>query len=149
MKTAIVYYSKHHGNTKKLLDAIKSSSKDDITLINVVDTANADLSEYDIIGFASGIYYSKFEKRVLAFAKNNMPANKNTFFIYTYGAEKQGYTNAIRTALADKNANILGEYGCFGFNTFGPFKLIGGIAKNHPTADEIKGATEFYNNLNK
>ena len=27
MKTAIIYYSKHHGNTKKLLDAIKSTNE--------------------------------------------------------------------------------------------------------------------------
>ena len=27
MKTAIIYYSKHHGNTKKLLDAIKATNE--------------------------------------------------------------------------------------------------------------------------
>ncbi len=34
MKVAIAYYSQHHGNTKKLLDAIKDLG--DIKLINVV-----------------------------------------------------------------------------------------------------------------
>ena len=34
MSTAIVYYSKHHGNTRKLLDAI--AEKNDVTLIDVV-----------------------------------------------------------------------------------------------------------------
>lgn len=147
MKTAIVYYSKHHENTKKLLDAIKKSSSDDITLIDVTQTSTHSLSKYDLVGFASGIYYSKFEKRVLAFAKNNLPEGKDVFFLYTYGAEKSGYTNAIQEAVASKHANVLGEYGCFGFNTFGPFKLIGGIAKNHPTASEIDGAVAFYKNL--
>lgn len=33
MKTAIVYYSKHHGNTKKLLENISETS--DVTLIDV------------------------------------------------------------------------------------------------------------------
>ena len=149
MKTAIIYYSKHHENTKKLLDAIKKSSSDEIQLIDVTAAKSVDLSSYDMIGFASGIYYSKFEKRVLAFAKEHLPKGKDVFFIYTYGAEKKGYTKAIREAIANKDANILGEYGCFGFDTFGPFKLIGGIAKNHPTADEIIGAVGFYNNLIK
>lgn len=76
MKTAIIYYSKHHGNTKKVLDA-------------------------------------------------------------------------IRQAVAGKNVNILGEYGCLGFNTYGPFKLIGGIAKNHPDSTDIEKAIAFYNNLYK
>lgn len=149
MKTAIIYYSKHHGNTKKLLDAIKSSSTDEITLIDATKASSADLGEYDMIGFASGIYYSKFDKRVLNFAKSCTPNGKKIFLVYTYGAEKTGYTKAIREALAGKNAEILGEYGCFGFNTFGPFKLIGGIAKNHPNDSEIKNAAEFYNNLGK
>lgn len=149
MKTAIIYYSKHHGNTKKTLDAIKSEASDDITLIDVTAASSANLNEYDTIGFASGIYYSKFEKRVLTFAKEYLPDNKDVFLIYTYGAEKKGYTNAVRDILINKNANILGEYGCLGFNTFGPFKLIGGIAKNHPDESEIKGAISFYKSLYK
>lgn len=147
MKTAIIYYSKHHENTKKLLDAVKAASDDEITLIDVTLTPSADLKEYDLIGFASGIYYSKFEKRVLEFAKKNTPYGKDVFFLYTCGAEKEGYTKAVRQALADKNVNILGEYGCLGFDSFGPFKLIGGIAKNHPNDAEIAGAVDFYCHL--
>lgn len=149
MKTAIIYYSKHHENTKQLLDAIQKSSSDEITLIDVTTTSSANLEAYDLIGFASGIYYSKFEKRVLQFAKNYTPNGKDVFLLYTYGAEKAGYTKAIREALSGSNANILGEYGCFGFNTFGPFKLIGGIAKNHPNNTEIRNAISFYKNLYK
>ena len=51
MKVAIVYYSQHHGNTKKLLDAIKDLG--DIKLINAVECKEADLSDYDLIGFAA------------------------------------------------------------------------------------------------
>lgn len=149
MKTAIIYYSKHHENTKQLLDAIQKASSDEITLLDVTETSSANLEQYDLIGFASGIYYSKFEKRVLEFAKNNTPNGKDVFFIYTYGAEKTGYTKAIREALNGTNANILGEYGCLGFNTFGPFKLIGGIAKNHPNSTEIENAVSFYKALYK
>lgn len=149
MKTAIIYYSKHHENTKQLLDAIQKASSDEITLFDVTKSPVADLAEYDLIGFASGIYYSKFEKRVLAFAENNLPNGKDVFFIYTYGVEKEGYTKAIREAVAGKEANILGEYGCLGWNTFGPFKLIGGIAKKHPNDVELQNAVFFYENLHQ
>lgn len=149
MKTAIIYYSKHHENTKRLLDSVKKASTDEITLFDVTKSSSINLENYDLIGFASGIYYSKFEKRVLEIAKNNTPNGKDIFFIYTYGAEKQGYTKAIREALKGKNVSILGEYGCLGFNTFGPFKLIGGIAKNHPDTTDMENAISFYNNLYK
>lgn len=141
MKTAVVYYSKHHGNTKKLLDAIAADHE--LTLIDVTATPHPDLSGYDRVGFASGIYYSKFQKAVLA-AADGLPKGCPVFFLYTYGAEKAGYTKAIREATARREATVLGEFGCLGFNTFGPFKLIGGLAKGHPTADELQRAKAFY-----
>lgn len=145
MKTAIVYYSRHHENTKKLLDAI--AEKYEVTLIDITANPAPNLSEYDRIGFASGIYYSKFHKTLLKFASEQLPENKEVFFLYTFGAEKAGYTKAITEAVQKRNAKILGEYGCFGFNTFGPFKLIGGMAKGHPDQTEIANAVKFYEKL--
>ncbi len=145
MKTAIVYYSKHHGNTKKVIDAINKDN--DITLIDATATDNADLTQFDVVGFASGIYYSKFHRLVLKFAENNLPANKKVFFVYTYGAKKDGYTKAINESVAKESAYVLGEYGCFSFNTFGPFKLIGGMAKGHPDDNELNRAYEFYKDI--
>ena len=70
MKTAIVYYSEHHGNTKKLLDAI--AKQGDVTLIEASGGPQTDLSEYELIGFASGIYYSKFHESVLRIAEKGL-----------------------------------------------------------------------------
>ena len=70
-------------------------------------------------------------------------------FLHTYGAKKEGYFKSIEAAVSGKQAEILGGYECFGFNTFGPFKLIGGIAKGHPDSDEISGAVKFYEQLSK
>ena len=78
MKTAIVYYSEHHGNTRKLLDAICEVDKD-VTLINVTENSEVDLRDYDRIGFASGIYFSKFAEQVLSFASVNLPEEKPVF----------------------------------------------------------------------
>ena len=75
MKTAIIYYSKHHGNTKKLLDAIQKADQT-VTLIDVTEVSDADLSGYDRIGLASGIYYNEFAKQVKAFAEAHLPENK-------------------------------------------------------------------------
>ena len=146
MKTAIIYYSRHHGNTKKLLEAI-ADKHPEVDLFDVTGNDEINLDDYDRIGFASGIYYSKFHKTLLKFASDNMPDGRQTFFVYTYGAEKKGYTKAITEAVKKHNAIILGEYGCFGFNTFGPFKLIGGMAKGHPDETEIQNAVKFYEGL--
>lgn len=144
MKVAIAYYSQHHGNTKKLLDAIKELG--DIKLINVVECKEEDLSEYDIIGFASGIYYAKFNKAVMEFANNNLPTGKRVFLINTYGS-KGNYTKEMEQILADKSCKLLGAYGCRGFDTFGPLKLVGGIAKGHPDESDVKGAVDFFKSI--
>ena len=145
MKTAIVYYSEHHGNTKKLLDAI--AAKHDVTLINVTKQPETDLSGYDRIGLASGIYYSSFAKQLLAYAQEHLPENKDVFYIFTHGAPKGLFLTAIRQIAEQKKCRELGSYHCQGFDTFGPFRLVGGIAKGHPTEAEIAGAVSFYESL--
>lgn len=79
MSTAIVYYSQHHGNTKKLLDAIAAQA--DVTLIGVVKNKNADLTAFDRVGFASGTYFASFAKQLLAFAEAYLPERKDVFFL--------------------------------------------------------------------
>ena len=145
MKTAIVYYSQHHGNTKKLLDAI--AAKHDVTLIDVVKEPEADLTGYDRIGFASGIYYSSFAKQLISFAQTNLPEEKEIFYIYTHGAPKGNFLKAMWQIAEEKHCREIGEYRCQGYDTFGPFKLVGGIAKGHPTEEEINGAVAFYQKL--
>lgn len=143
MKTAVCYYSRHHGNTLKVLEAMGN----DIDLIDVTSRAAVHLEDYDCIGFASGIYYSKFHETVLDFARQYLPQGKDVFFVYTCVSMRKGYTSAIAEVVTAKGAHILGEYGCRGFDTFGPFKLIGGIAKGHPDSGELEKARTFCQSL--
>ena len=90
VKTAIVYYSQHHGNTKKLIDAI--AEKHEVTLIDVTKNGDVDLSQFELAGFASGIYYSKFNDKVVEYAKKNLAKNdQKVFMLYTYGAKRDSY----------------------------------------------------------
>ena len=146
MKTAIVYYSKHHGNTKKLLDAI-AAADESVTLIDVTERSDADISAFDRVGFASGIYFSALAKQIITFAEARLPEGKDVFYIYTHGAPVGGFLRGMRDIAEKKNCRELGKYDCLGFDTFGPFKLMGGIAKGHPTEEEIEGAVRFYMTL--
>ena len=145
MTTAIVYYSKHHGNTKKLLEAI--AEHNEVTLIDVTEQPSADLLSYDRIGLASGIYFNSFAKQLLSFAQENLPENKDVFYIFTHGAPKGIFQTAIRKIAEQKHCRELGSYHCLGYDTFGPFKLVGGGAKGHPTEKEINDAVAFYRGL--
>ena len=146
MKTAIVYYSKHHGNTKKLLDAI--AEKNDVALIDVTKGKDINVSEYERIGLASGIYYSAFAKQITAFAEERLPENKEVFFIATCGAPPADmFFKGIRKITDAKHCRFLGQYICSGYDTFGPFKIVGGLKKGHPDEAEIGAAVKFYEGL--
>lgn len=145
MKVLIVYHSEHHDNTKKLVEAI--AGQGDVTLLNASENSNLNWSDYDLIGFASGIYYQKFHKDVLDSAEKNLPDSKKVFFLYTCGVKRNSYTDAIRQIAEAKKARIVGSYGCLGFDTFGPFKLVGGIAKGHPDDKDISNALDFFRNI--
>ena len=147
VKTVIVYYSQHHGNTKKLVDAIAAQS--DVTLIDAAENQCVDLTAFDCIGFASGAYFSSFAKQLLVFAETNLPEKKNVFFLNTCGVQSGLYFDAIGKITEAKQCHRLGAYQCLGFDTFGPFKLVGGIAKGHPNGKEIAAAVEFYQTILK
>ena len=137
------YASVHHGNTEKLVKSIAEECQ--VDLIDAVKQPDADLSSYDTIGFASGIYFSKFHQSILGFAEKNLPDDKGVFLICTYGGSAN--YKSIEQILGKKHSTAIGKFGCKGYDTFGPFKLVGGIAKGHPDGKDIKNAVEFVKGL--
>ena len=143
MRKVIVYASVHHGNTEKLVKSIAEECQ--VGLIDAVKQSDADLNSYDMIGFASGIYFSKFHQSILEFAEKNLLDNKKVFLISTYGGSAN--YKSIEQILNKKYSKVIGKFGCKGYDTFGPFKLVGGIAKGHPDEDDIKNAVKFVKGL--
>ena len=81
------------------------------------------------------------------FAKGDFPTGKDVFFIATAGNPTKNCFNAIAKVTESKHCKEIGRYICKGFDTYGPFKLVGGIQKGHPTAEEIQAAVDFYKTL--
>jgi len=145
MKAAIVYASNHHLNTKKVVDAIAKQT--DIKLIDACTEESSDLSHYEVIGFASGIIFSKYYPQILNYAEENLPDSKKVFFIHTAGDPRENQNAGIKAITEKKGCEYLGTYCCKGFDTYGPFKLIGGINKSRPNEDDIAGAVAFAQNI--
>ena len=147
MKTAVCYYSRHHGNTLKVLEAMAQEGEMD--LIDVTTRQLVRLEEYDCIGFASGIYGFEMQKAVVEFARQYLPAGKPVFFVYTFGGARGTGAKALAAIAKEKGCPVLGEFGCKGYDTFGPFKLVGGIAKGHPDQKDLAAARAFYRRLRR
>lgn len=145
MKTIIIYESTHHENTKKLVDAIVK--KYGIKAADIDEAEKMDLSSYDLIGIASGVAFGKFYQKTEGFVAKKLPKGKRVFFLYTCGRDNGKYAASVSASAKARNCTVAGVYGCQGFDTFGPFKFIGGVAKGHPTQDEIIAAVDFFANL--
>ena len=145
MKSVIIYASKHHGNTKKVCERIASDCN--VTIVEASEVSDSfPWEDYDLIGFASGIAYKKFYESVNK-AAGKIPAGKKVFFIYTCAANDQDFSSNIRGIVESRGSESVGTYGCKGFNTYGPLKLIGGMNKKNPTEDELASAVDFYKAL--
>jgi flavodoxin len=144
MKAIIIYASTHHGNTKKVVDAI--TKEFEVETVDAITVKDKDLSDYDLIGFASGIYAARLHPTIVEFAKNNLPQNKKIFYIMTSAMDKD-FSKSMTDVLKDKNPEVVGAFSCHGYNTFGPFKLVGGTSKGHPDEADLANAVAFYRGI--
>jgi menaquinone-dependent protoporphyrinogen IX oxidase len=77
MKVLIVCQSESHGNTKKI--GVVFSKHFNAALLEPDQVNLAELGQYDLIGFGSGIKYSNFYKKLRKFI------DRNTLFIDNLG----------------------------------------------------------------
>lgn len=147
MKTVIAYESKDQQSVLKLVKAIDENFS--VTLIDVTETRSANLSEYELIGFASEIEDDGFYRDIASFAANWMPRDKKIFFLYTAPTEKPDYCEELEGTAHFKNCEVVGKYGCMGMEGLSGFRLFGNKNKNHPNEEEIEGALKFFEEVSK
>ncbi|MPM08708.1 hypothetical protein SDC9_55022 [bioreactor metagenome] len=140
-KCIIIYYSFHHANTEKVAAAMAAASGATVTKVDEMNPA--DLADYELIGFGSGIAYGKHYEKLLKAASGLDLRGKEAFVFSTSGIGKEKYNAELRGLLEKAGAKVVGSFACKGFDTVGPFRLIGGVSKGHPSDEEIKRAKRF------
>jgi len=149
MKTLIIYESIHHGNTQKIAEVIAKVLEAKLVKPEELDINT--VTEYDLVGFGSGIYYGKHHKDLLSVVDNLFSVkNKKAFIFSTSGTgEKNVGRNhkLIKEKLMAKGFTIVGEFSCRGFDSFGLLKLIGGINKGRPDEHDLRKAEDFARRL--
>lgn len=53
------------------------------------------------------------------------------------------YAEKVQRRAEKLGLEVRGVFGCRGFNTFGPFKLIGGKSKGQPDATDLQNYQKF------
>jgi flavodoxin len=148
MKSFIVCFSYHHKNTDKIASVFAKTLEAEVRMPGEVSPQG--FSEYDLVGFGSGISFGKHYKVLLDFA-NKLPlvAKKKAFIFSTSGqtGKTSKFHQKLRVALQLKGFDIVGEFNCAGFDTYGVLKIVGGIQKEHPNEDDLKRAEIFAKGL--
>jgi len=150
VKSLVIVFSYHHGNTKKIAQAIGKALNAEVKTPDRVFPEK--LREYDLIGFGSGIYSATFDPSMLTLADRlSSAAGKKAFLFSTYGAPGFAVTPnfvadnhaEMREKLQLKGYTVIGEFGCAGWNTNSFLKYFGGINKGRPDAGDLKNAEAF------
>ena len=145
MKSLVVYASVSHGNTEKVAKAISEVLGADLMEAKSVDPAV--INGYELIGFGSGIFYGKFHAGLLKLVET-MPSSKSKAFIFsTSGYGTTDPHAKLWRILEPKGFTKAGDFACKAWDTWSPFKLVGGINKGRPNENDLKKAREFAKGL--
>ncbi|TFG04081.1 flavodoxin [Candidatus Thorarchaeota archaeon] len=150
MNSLIICKSIHHGNTKKIASAIAEVLQAEI--VSPEEVSYDQLNEYDLIGFGSGIYFSKLHRSIEEFV-DEMPILEGgkAFLFFTHGLDHLYWARLgrqpVSEKLEEKGFEIVGEFGCKGYQSNMPFRLVGGINKGRPNEEDLEASRDFAGNL--
>jgi flavodoxin len=145
MKKLIVC-PKESGNTYKVCRYVSSNSNVDL---NVVATETKyDLSNYDVIILASGVYMNNVHKDMLTWIqsieKDTIKANTKVYLFLTWfgrGNSDKATFDAVKALLQSKGITLEDNYmKCFG-------KGMGLVRMSHPNEEDCKNVLSWANTL--
>jgi len=153
-RSLVVVFSYHHGNTKKIAEAVAYVLGAEVRTPHQVTPE--EIAGYDLVGFGSGIYSAQHHESLLDLADAlPLTTGRRVFIFSTYGAPAVAaggdfvWNNhlQLRERLQAKGYTVSGEFGCAGWNTNSFLKYFGGLNKGRPNAEDLKRAEEFARNL--
>ena len=142
-KIVIFYYSYSAMSTEKLVKGIQNSFPN-IEILLLPSEEKNDVSSYDYIGFASGIYAWDFGKPIYEkLEKLKGLEGKKCFSLCTSTAGNEKYVLYPKESIEKKGGKFIGGWGCPGKAVFFPLNLFGGVNKVRPNDDDIKTGSEY------
>jgi len=149
-RTVIICKSVHHGNTLRVARAIG-----DVLHAKIVvpeEFPSTELGPDDLVGFGSGVYYGVLHVALRDWVRGLPDAALNgrrAFLFSTSGLPLlwRLWHAPLRTDLERKGFDVVGEFHCRGFDSWGPLWLAGGINRRHPDARDLDRAAEFARRL--
>jgi flavodoxin len=158
MRTLVIAASYHHRSTERIASAMAAVLGAELKRPREV--APEGLGDYGLVGFGSGIFDAKHHEELLRLAEALPPSRGRKAFVFStcgvpiaLAGKALVSRNAVashselRERLVAAGYEIVGEFGCAGFNTNSFLNRFGGVNKGRPNAEDIADAEEFARRL--
>lgn len=145
-KTLLVYKSVHHQNTAQIAHEIAGVLGADCAA--PAECPYSRLAGYELLGIGSGIYYGRPHDELLQWV-HGLPedhARDLPVFIFTTSGLPlltKVWHWPLKAALVKKGYDVIAEFACRGFDTWGPLWLTGGLNRKHPDERDLERAGQF------
>ena len=145
MKALFVVKSVHHLNTLRVAEAMADVI--DARIVEPAAATRALVDECDLLGLGSGVYFGMLHSELRRWAADlpSTSESKPAIVFTTSGLPflRSIWHAPIRRRLQRLGYQVVGEFGCRGFDTVGPLWLIGGLNRRHPDQADLDRARRF------
>lgn len=149
-KSLILCKSVHHGNTARVAQAMAGVLGGEVAAPETVPYTA--LGECGLLGLGSGVYYGRMHRTLFAWLRGLPDAAEPTtpaFVFSTSGLPclAKLWHAPLKKLLARKGFEVVAEFTCRGFDTWGPLWLTGGLNWRHPNERDVQRVREFARRL--
>jgi len=145
----LVVTSVHHGNTMKVAEAMSSATGMGVHFPGEKARGLIEAGMTPFLG--SGIFFGHHHSRLLEFADSLPEVDGSPAFIFSTSGTGiraarwfgRHYHRRLAELLEAKGFKVAGEFDCKGFDTYGPWGKLGGVAKGHPNKRDLQMAEQF------
>lgn len=142
----LVYTSVHHRNTAQVAHAMAGVLRADCA--TPAECPYSRLAGCELLGIGSGVYYGWPHDEILRWVRGLPDTYARTLpvFIFTTSGLPflaKFWHRPLKQALAGKGYEVIGEFACRGFDTWGPLWLAGGLNRRHPNERDFQRARQF------
>jgi flavodoxin len=147
MKALIIYCSTYKKHTEKVAEVF--SKKINADLMNVKNSKDITIDNYDLIGFGSGVYKESMSPQIFSLVEKLNLKEKDVFVFSTSGVGIKFYNNSLIKLLESKGAKCKGSFACKGsfvsrdFSDNKIFEIMSRFAEGHPNHKDLGKAEDF------
>ena len=141
----IICVSVSHGSTRAIAHAMAAVLGAEVREPEEVEPRV--LANYDLVGFGSGIFAGSFHRRLRDYVEQLPQAHGTRAFVFSTSgighSQHLPWQQPLESVLESKGYDVIGSFGCRGYDTWLPLRLVGGINKRRPGAVDLTHAHLF------